>query len=162
MIPAGCRRITTSAERDRDSLLAIVEDLLQIAADDRDPSELAGEAKRELVAHPVDDRGSAVTWQERVRVNPQPIRPVPLQVDEPMGWVPDFDPRQPLDGQAVELQRVPDQDALAHVDRAGRDHSKAEPWRGDALEREGIREELEGGLGRGRDPLLTLQNVNGH
>jgi hypothetical protein len=69
LVSSGSATLSTSAERDRDSLLAIVEDLLQIAVDDRDPSEIAEDAEGELVAHPVDDRGAIFAGQKPVAVN---------------------------------------------------------------------------------------------
>jgi hypothetical protein len=84
---------------------------------------------------------------------------VELHVDEALAGRPLLDPRQPVDGDAVQFQAIFDERAHAHLDRARRDDVEREPRRRDRLQVGCVREESEDGVGRAVEALLPGEGV---
>src|SRR5207342_1640924 len=87
----------------RDRLGAVVEDPPQVPTNEEAVGERADRPERNLVANPIADRGLALPVRlEEVRVLPERVRPLQLDIDEATRRLPDLDPGAPADRHAVQ------------------------------------------------------------
>ena len=99
---------------------------------------------------------------ELVGVVPQPVGPPHLGVDERHPGAPVLDPRQPADRNPVQAQPVADQGPRADLRGADGHDPEVQPGRGQPFQVERVGEEGEDLVGRPREPLLPLDQVDLH
>ena len=78
-------------------LLAVVEDILHVAADKQRVDQRLEYPARHTVVHHVGRAGALGAFLEAVLVMPMRVRATPGFVDEPIGWFPSSDLRLPTE-----------------------------------------------------------------
>jgi hypothetical protein len=142
-------------------LAPVVEDPLEVAADDRAVEKLAERPERERIADAVAHDHVVSVRLEAVDMVPVAVGPAELPVGEAVRRIPVLDPADPPDRNAVQPEAVFDLGPAG--DRHGRvRHPEVEPRRCDLLEVMGVGEELEHVCDVPWDPLAALEQVESH
>src|SRR5437868_7237929 len=122
----------------------------------------AKHAKRQRIMHRVLDRGAASDFLEAMRVTPQFVRSLGLNINELERWVPFLNFRQPSERNAADSQSIGEGGSLFHLDGRSRQNSEAYPRRSEFFQVFGPREEIENLRQRLRHPKLAVECIDFH
>ncbi len=121
--------------------------------------DLAEQAERHLVLHPVANQRTAGRVGECVRVPPASVRTFGLHIHETQFRIEDLDERAPTELETEERELVVDDRAGPHRDGLGAADLEVQSPGRDALEVRRVSEEGEHLASRPPDQLLLLENV---
>jgi hypothetical protein len=105
---------------------------------------------------------SVVLFEKAMFVDPQPVGPSPLLVNEPVGRVPDGDLTLPLDRYAPNAEPIIDESMGFHLDRTGSHDLEVQPGGSECLNVSRVREESKNLIDRTRQPHITVEQVRLH
>jgi hypothetical protein len=126
-----------------DLLFAERKNTLYISAHRKRVHHSSNNSKGKCILHAIADERASVDSLKAMRVVPQLVWTLQLQIFKRERWLPGRDFGSPSHGNSMPMEPVVDQRAGEHLDGLGREDLKTQPWRSEQLEIGGVREKTE-------------------